>query len=157
MAKLFQAQCREQQHTQTMDFKGRQKKQRSLQNQSKASVDVGISFSSSSGQGWWSRVVCVWCVTVRAGREDGYSWACAVCIDPTWPPYVAGTRGMAGDKATPPVLHYVLTCTLPLTPAPPQTSMSVCWLFELQLYMCILYWVCTVTPWCFNILGTEPG
>lgn len=48
--------------------------------------------------------VAAWlCVYVRgAGEKGGYVLACAMSIDPTWPPYVAETRRMAGNKVTPP-------------------------------------------------------
>lgn len=36
-------------------------------------------------------------------KEGGYVLTCAMCIDPTWPPYVAETRKIAGYNATPPV------------------------------------------------------
>lgn len=44
-------------------------------------------------------------VSVRGAgkKEGGYVLTCAMRIDPTWPPYVAETRGMVGYKATPPV------------------------------------------------------
>lgn len=48
------------------------------------------------------------CVCEGAGKnEGGYVLTCAMRIDPTWPPYVAETRRMAGYKATPPVFTCV--------------------------------------------------
>lgn len=63
MAKHFKAKHGQPQHTKTMDFKGKEKKQRLLQNRSARHLLMLASpFSSSPSQDWWSSPVERECV-----------------------------------------------------------------------------------------------